>query len=97
MRGRRRDFCGKMARSCEGGQVSTRQLSSRLKRVERRMFPERNESVLILEELCRAIWREDEKTFRTMSSGNDCSLRHFIPQFEREDLLERSRRAPILR
>jgi hypothetical protein len=77
--------------------VSTRQLSSRLKRVQQRMFPEVDESRFTLEGLCRAIWREDEKTFRTMTSRNDCSLRHFIPQFEREDLQERIRRAQILR
>ena len=97
MRRRRRDFCGKTARSCEGGQVSIRQMSNRLKRVQRRMFPEHDESVLTLEELCRAIWREDENTFRRMNSGDYCSLRHFIPQFEREDLQERIRRAQILR
>jgi len=55
------------------------------------MFPERDESTFTLEELCRAIWREDEKTFRRMNSGDYCSLRHFIPQFEREDALRRSR------
>jgi len=61
------------------------------------MFPDVDEGAFTLEELCRPIWREDEKTFRTMTSENSCSLRHFIPQFEREDLLERSRGAPALR
>ena len=72
--------------------MSTRQLSSRLKRVQRRMFPEVDECAFTLEELCRAIWREDEKTFRRMNSGDYCSLRHFIPQFEREDLQTKQRR-----
>ena len=77
--------------------MSIRQLSRRLKRVQRRMFPEVDECAFTLEGLCRSIWREDEKTFRRMNSGDYCSLRYFIPQFEREDLQERIRRAQILR
>ncbi len=77
--------------------MSTRQLLKRIEKVHGRMFPKRDEGAFTLEELCRTIWREDEKTFRTMTSENSCSLRHFIPQFEREDLLERSRGVPAVR
>jgi len=36
-----------------------------------------------LEEVCRAVWRQDQRRFREMAEHS--ALRLFIPQFERED------------
>ena len=76
--------------------MSTRQLLKRIEKVHGRMFPKRDDGTLTLEELCRAIWREDENQFRKMTSSADCRLRHFIPQFEREDLLDGRRSSQAL-
>ena len=63
--------------------MTTRQMSRRLERIEERVRPKRRDGMYTLEELCRDIWRSDEKAFRKMAA---CSmLSHFIPQFERED------------
>ncbi len=71
--------------------MSTRYLLNRLEKVEERMFPKRDDGTLTLEELCRAIWRQDRKGLEKITSGEYCSLRHFIRQFEREDSLDASR------
>jgi hypothetical protein len=52
------------------------------------MFPKRDESMVTLEEACRAIWQHDKERFRKIATGECSGLRYFIPQFEREDLLE---------
>ena len=63
-------------------EMSTRQISRRLERIEERVRPKRRDGMYTLEELCRDIWRSDEKGFRKMAAGS--MLTHFIPQFERE-------------
>ena len=63
--------------------MSTRQMSRRLEKVEERVCPKRRDGMYTLEELCRDMWRSDEKAFRKMAAGS--MLSHFIPQFERED------------
>ena len=62
----------------------------RLAKVEELIRPKRDDGQYTLEELCRAIWRQDEKGYRKMVDRQYCTLRYFIPQFEREDLLGRS-------
>ena len=64
-------------------EMSTRQISRRLERIEERVRPKRRDGMFTLEELCRDIWRSDEKAFRKMAAGS--FLTYFIPQFERED------------
>jgi hypothetical protein len=67
----------------------TRQLLNRLRKVEQRIFPKRDESMVTLEEACRVIWQHDKEKFRKMTIDECSGLRYFIPQFEREDLLEK--------
>ena len=67
----------------------TRQLLNRLRKVEQRIFPKRDESMVTLEEVCRVIWQHDKEKFRKMTIDECSGLRYFIPQFEREDLLEK--------
>jgi hypothetical protein len=63
--------------------MSTRQMLRRLAKVEHRVRPKRDDSGFTLEELCRAIWRDDEKGFRRMACEYG-SFRYFVRQFELE-------------
>ena len=63
--------------------MSTGQIWRRLAKVEALVCPKRENGGFTLEELCHAIWREDEQAFRKMA-GEHGSLRYFIQQFERE-------------
>ena len=65
--------------------MSTRQMWKRLAKVEELMCPKHDDGTFTLEELCRALWRQNKKRYRKMTSRKDCRLRYFIPQFERED------------
>ena len=58
----------------------------RLAKVEELIRPKRDDGQYTLEELCRALWRQDEEGYRKMVDRECGSLRHFIPQFEREGL-----------
>ena len=64
-------------------EMSTRQISRRLERIEERVRPKHRDGMFTFEELCRDIWRSNKKAFRKMAVGN--MLSYFIPQFERED------------
>ena len=48
------------------------------------MCPKHDDDQCTLEELCWAIWRQDEKGYRQMADREWGSLRCFIRQFERE-------------
>ena len=63
--------------------MSTRQMLRRLAKVEHRVCPKREDGGFTLEELCRAVWRRDEKGFRKMA-GEYGSFRYFVRQFELE-------------
>jgi len=42
-----------------------------------------HDGTFTLEEVCRALWRKDERRFRRIAQHSTLTL--FIPQFERED------------
>jgi len=56
-------------------------LRSRLKALEK-THPQ-HDGTFTLEEVCRALWRKDERRFRRIAQHSTLTL--FIPQFERED------------
>ena len=66
--------------------MSTRQMWKRLAKVEELICRKRDDGQYTLEELCRAIWRQDENGYRKIVDREASSLGFFIPQFEREDL-----------
>lgn len=55
---------------------------NRLKKLEQRLSPS-DDGTFTLEELCRAIWREDNRKF--LEIVKDTSLSLFAHQFELED------------
>jgi hypothetical protein len=57
-------------------------ICSRLKKLERRLSPS-DDGTFTLEELCRAMWREDKRKF--LEIANDTSLSLFACQFDFED------------
>src|SRR5712692_6782917 len=65
-------------------EMSTRQTWRRLARVQQLVCPKHHDGLLTLEELCRAIWRQDQEWYRKMADGEYGSLRFFIRQFEQE-------------
>jgi hypothetical protein len=69
--------------------MSARQMWRRLAKVEELFCPKHDDGQYTLEELCRAIWQQDARAFRKMVDLEYCTLRYFIPQFEREDLARR--------
>jgi hypothetical protein len=54
-------------------------IKHRLKKLERRLLPS-EDGACTLEELCRAMWRQDKSRFREIAKGSSLTL--FVRQFE---------------
>jgi hypothetical protein len=54
-------------------------INHRLKKLEQRLLPS-DDGACTLEELCRAMWRQDSNNF--LRIAEDTSLRLFVRQFE---------------
>src|SRR5713226_2915461 len=54
--------------------MSTRQMWKRLAKVEELMCPKQDDGRYTLEELCRALWRQDEKGYPQVLPGSQAVL-----------------------
>src|SRR6266702_785268 len=57
--------------------LSTRQMWKRLAKVEELIRPKRDDGQYTLEELCRALWRQDENGYRKIVDREASSLGFF--------------------
>lgn len=67
--------------------MNASKINKRLKKLEQKFSPE-DDGTFTLEELCRAMWREDQRNFLGIAADSSLSL--FARQFECEDV-ERGR------
>ena len=56
---------------------------NRLKKLEQRLSPS-DDGTFTLEQLCRAMWRDDKRKFLKIAEGTNYTL--FVRRFESEDL-----------
>jgi len=64
--------------------MSMRATLKRVQKIEQRLSP--GDGLFTLEELYRAIWREDRTRYRQMSTGHlGTGMSVLLPVFERED------------
>ena len=68
-------------------------LTRRLKRLEKRLRPSAA-STFTLEELCRSIWRDDQRAFRKLAG--ECNLGLLVRRFESEDAERRKQQSSRL-
>ena len=64
--------------------MSARQIRKRLERIGERICP-RGDGTFTLEELCRAMWRENKAAYMRKVEKGDWALQYFVTQFEYED------------
>jgi hypothetical protein len=57
-------------------------IKHRLEKLEQRLLPS-DDGACTLEELCRAMWRQDKRKLLEMAKGSSLTL--FVRQFEFED------------
>jgi hypothetical protein len=69
--------------------MNARSIRNRLLRVEQRIRPQ-DDSSFTFEELCRCMWREDQREF--IKIAKDTSLGLFLRQFEFEEVERRGGR-----